>query len=42
MGTSLTVALAMILFGTLLIYSGWKNVPLTSLLLGDNTTTRGA
>jgi hypothetical protein len=39
-GTSLTIALAMILFGTMLIYSGWTNSPLTSLLLGDNQAKR--
>lgn len=41
MGTSLTIALAMILFGALLIYSGWTNRPLTSLLTGNNSTKRG-
>lgn len=40
MGTSLTVALALILFGTLLIYSGWTNTPMTSLVLGDNQAKR--
>lgn len=40
MGTSLTIAVAMILFGTLLIYSGWTNRPLGSLLVGNNTTKR--
>jgi hypothetical protein len=39
-GTSLTIAVALILFGTLLIYSGWTNSPLTSLLLGDNQAKR--
>ena len=41
MGTSLTIALAMILFGAALIYSGWTNRPLTSILTGDNSTKRG-
>jgi hypothetical protein len=39
-GTSLTIALAMILFGVALIYSGWTNRPLTSIVTGDNTTKR--
>lgn len=40
MGTSLTIALAMILFGAALIYSGWTNKPLSSLLIGNNSTKR--
>jgi hypothetical protein len=39
-GGSLTIALAMILFGAALIYAGWTNRPLKSLLTGDNSTKR--
>lgn len=38
--SSLTIAVALILIGAALIYSGWTNKPLGSLLTGDNTTTR--
>ena len=41
MSTSMTIALAMILFGAALIYSGWTNRPLTAILVGDNSTKRG-
>lgn len=34
MSGSMTIALAMVLLGALLIYSGWTNRPLTSLLTG--------
>lgn len=34
MGSSLTIALVMILFGAALIYSGWTNHSLRSLLTG--------
>lgn len=35
MSGSLTIALAMILFGAALIYAGWTNRPLASLLTGN-------
>lgn len=35
---SLTIALAMILFGAALIYAGWTNRPLSRLLIGDHAT----
>lgn len=33
----MTIAFAMLLFGSLLIYGGWKDLSVFSLLRGDNT-----
>lgn len=42
MSGSLTIALAMILFGAALIYAGWTNNSLKSLLTGKRTkSTKG-
>lgn len=37
---SLTIAFALILLGAALIYSGWTNRPLTSLLTGKHSDKR--
>lgn len=42
MSASLTVALAMILFGAAMIYAGWTGRSLKSLLIGDNTQAKKA
>lgn len=38
--SSLTIAVALILFGAALIYSGWTNRPLGSLLTGNHSAKR--
>ena len=34
----MSIALAMVLFGALLIYAGWGHLSVTALLRGDNAT----
>lgn len=36
----MTIAFAMILFGALLMYGGWKNLSITALARGDNTSAK--
>ena len=38
----MTVSAAMILFGALLIYGGWKDLSISALVRGDNTTSKGS
>jgi hypothetical protein len=40
--SSQTIGLVLILFGGLLIYAGWTNRKLSSLLVGDNAANTGA
>lgn len=42
MSTNLTVTLACILFGALLIYAGWTNRSVRRLLVGDPTAGTAA
>jgi hypothetical protein len=35
-----SISLAMILFGSLLIYGGWKNKSISALARGDNATAK--
>lgn len=37
----MSIAKAMILFGALLIYAGWKNLSVAALARGDNSTAKG-
>jgi len=37
-----TVSAAMILFGALLIYGGYKNLSISALVRGDNTVSKGS
>lgn len=37
----MSISFGMILFGSLLVVAGWKNVSLTALARGDNTTPKG-
>lgn len=36
----MSISVAMILFGSLLIVAGWKNKSLTALARGDNTVSK--
>jgi hypothetical protein len=36
----MTIAYAMILFGALLVYAGWKNKSVSALARGDNATAK--
>ena len=38
----MTVALAMVLVGSMLIYGGWLNLSVLALLRGDNTQPKPA
>lgn len=38
----MTVAFSMLLFGALLLYSGWKNLSIPHLLRGNNLTPKAA
>lgn len=40
--SSLTISLAMILFGALLVYAGWTNRSVKRLLLGDSSPSTAA
>lgn len=42
MSGSLTIALALLLLGAALIYSGWTNRPLGSLLTGNHQAKRSS
>jgi hypothetical protein len=37
-----TVAFAMLLFGALIVYAGWKDLSVAALLKGDNTQRKPA
>jgi hypothetical protein len=41
-GGSLTIALALLLLGSALIYAGWTNRRLGDLLTGNHAKTKGA
>lgn len=38
----MSIAFGLVLFGSLLIIAGWKNVSLTALARGDNTVPKPA
>lgn len=42
MSGSLTIAMALLLIGAALIYSGWTNRPLSALLTGKHSERRAA
>lgn len=37
----MTIKLGLIILGSLLIYSGWKNLSVQALIFGDNTVAKG-
>lgn len=38
----MSIAVALILFGALLVYGGWKNLSVWALARGDNSSPKGA